>query len=386
MRPIGSAIPRQLMTLVTASFMLFVFGCSEDGHGTGESVVDPAVLARYPSLDRVARAMSGPFHADESGSDEHIESVAVWIRENRPTFNDREIRYFANLIGMTDEPGAGPSTIRGVQHVTDLDYLMLWLLDRDGDVTLREPEALRLLGIAEEVPSLLISIDPTHWDPDGDGVMSDEHRQALVEANGSAWDRVLDQLVERVRRARWDFDGAGTLSDEEIRTGERMVGYPDLDRDGEISEQERELGMPLVIEDLVRCLGLIKVPSMEALQRVTVEEMARTGGDMEQAGKGVMVRVMQAQFKAVAGEIDTDGNGLLTDDEWADGYDRLRRARDLRAFLYLYDHEQSGSISSVGINRFMDAYDTESLHADADLNGLVDQADLAYFVEMVSNL
>ncbi len=230
---------------------------------------------------------------------------------------------------------------------------------------------------------MLVGIDPDEWDSDGDGEISPAHARALAEANSGAWNGLLYQIVERVQLARWDLDRDGVLTEEEIGIVEKSVGYPDLDRNGEISDEEREIGKPLVIDDLIRRLSLIKAPTPESLERAMGRELVNARGDMEKATRAIMARLTQMQFESIAGDVDADGDGELTETEWATGFDELRLRRDLRVFVYLYDSDQSGGISDLEVARFMDAYDKGSIHADADLSGTVDQQDLHRFVALI---
>ena len=375
--------PQSALAAAVGIAGLCVGGCSDSG-GSGAEI-DPALIEKLPTLKRVARAMGEPV-SETSARAEKIAKAAEWIRANRYSFNEREVRYLSTLVAFMGAPGGLPGSISDAQRVTDLDYMMLWLLDRDGDLTLDDGEAHAMLGIIEEVGPLLVGIEPDEWDPDGDGEISPAHTLALAEANRGAWGGLLDQIVERVQLARWDLDRDGVLTDEEIGIVEKSVGYPDLDRDGEISDEEREIGKPLVIEDLLRRLSLIKAPTPESLERAMGRELVNARGDMEKATRAIMAKLTQMQFESIAGDVDADGDGELTEAEWASGFDELRQRRDLRVFVYLYDSDQSGGISDLEVARFMDAYESGSIHADADLSGGVDQADLQHFVDQVSRL
>jgi predicted metal-dependent peptidase len=98
----------------------------------------------------------------------------------------------------------------------------------------------------------------------------------------------------------------------------------------------------------------------------------------------MVARMFQAQFNAAVSALDSDGDGRLMSEEWSGSYDTLRGGRDARMFRYLYDADRSGSVTDAEVARFMDAYDSQSPYADADLNGVVDQTDLQYFVTQVS--
>lgn len=364
---------------------LLAGGCSESGVSGAGGEIDPVLVERLPSLKRVAKAMKEPA-SDRSEHAQEIDEAAAWIRANRYSFNEREIRYLSNLIGFTGAPGDHPASIAEAQRVTDLDYMMLWLLDRDGDLKLDDGEARAMLGIVEEVPSLLAGIEPDAWDADGDREISPVDAEALAEMNRGAWNGLLDQIVQRVQLARWDLDLDGDLTEEEIGIVETSLNYPDFDRNGEISDAERELGKPLVVEDLLMRLSLLRAPTSESLERALGREIVKVQCDIEKATKTLMARMMQVQFESIAGHVDADGDGELTEAEWVAGFDQLRLRRDLRVFVYLYDSDQSGSISDFEVARFMDAYDSGSIHADADLSGAVDQQDLHRFVGLVGEM
>jgi hypothetical protein len=90
------------------------------------------------------------------------------------------------------------------------------------------------------------------------------------------------------------------------------------------------------------------------------------------------------QFDAAVAALDSDGDGRLTTEEWSVNLDGLRGDRDSRMFNYLYDADRSGGVTDYEVARFMDAYDSQSIYADADLNGTVDQSDLQFFVSQVA--
>ena len=105
---------------------------------------------------------------------------------------------------------------------------------------------------------------------------------------------------------------------------------------------------------------------------------------MQEMGRDMGSRMVQMQFNSAIAALDSDGDGRLATEEWSVSLDGLRADRDSRMFNYLYDSDRSGGVSDIEVARFMDAYDNQSVYADADLNGVVDQADLQYFVGQVS--
>ena len=217
-------------------------------------------------------------------------------------------------------------------------------------------------------------------------------------------------------------------SDEEKAAGEETLDLVDWDGDGEYSEMERLGAYQSILEELSQGLLLVEQPDMaqfqaemqaqmqermaamnrpapelsdfdsdgdgvysddetamwEAEVEVFRAERRALSDEMQRAGEEMMVRLSRMQFDMAVASLDTDGDGLLMNDEWEGGYDSLRGERDRRMFNYLYDADRSGSVTDAEVARFMDAYDAGSPYADADLNGAVNQSDLQFFVAQVA--
>jgi hypothetical protein len=98
--------------------------------------------------------------------------------------------------------------------------------------------------------------------------------------------------------------------------------------------------------------------------------------------RAAAARVM-AEYAIAVDRMDSDGDGAIADAEWVSGFAALRGERDARIFAYFYDADGDGAFSDTEVLRFMNAYEARSPHADADLNGTVDQDDLVAFRDRV---
>lgn len=404
----------------------------------GETVMTPEeraraafeeAKARLPSLERAEVALEGVPVDMRSLDEKKLEDARAWIAENRPELSGRDAELAAQMLAiMEDFVYAEGISVAEIKGVAETQIVQLWAMDADGDGVLSDDEARGAMDMMMEFGDLMNDRFAEQLDTDGDGVVSDEERGVIQERMEANMMPLAQQMLERAQLANWDSDGDGFLSDEERAAGEANFEMQDFDGDGEYSDQEKFAAFQPLLMDMNNNLMLLEMPGMAEMQgEMQAEVMARAqqmqqsfpnqqdydlDGDgqmseveqsafdqeleafqgrraafqaeMQEIGRDMGSRMVQMQFDSAIAALDSDGDGRLATEEWSVNLDGLRADRDTRMFNYLYDADRSGGVSDAEVARFMDAYDTQSVYADADLNGVVDTADLQYFVGLVS--
>ena len=395
-------------------------------HATG---IDPALLERLPSLKRVEQALDGAPVNISIVEAERLEAARAWIAENKPELSERERELLAQmLVMMEDMREAEDISLAQIKGMGESQLLQLWSLDADGDGALSDEEAAGGMERFQNMFETIAEYNMEEYDADGDGELSPDETMAMNEAMMDNMEPVMEMMLERAQLVQWDSNGDGVLSDAERTEGEAQLEYPDWDGDGEISEMERMVAQQAMLVDMNNGFSLLDQTELARVQTQMQEDMAArmehmsqpwpTSEDFDSDGDGVLTdteqaefeaemavrraqaesmsegmeemanqmvaRMMRSQYDVAVKSLDTDGDGLLANEEWEGGYDTLRGERDARMFRYLYDADRSGTVTDAEVARFMDAYESQSIYADADLDGQVDQRDLQYFIGQVS--
>ncbi len=391
--------------------------------------IDPDLLERLPSLARVEEALDGPVVNLTELEKEKLRELREWLATNHPEITGRDAELIAQILMIIDRFMDSESmTLADLKSMGEYQLVQLWAMDADGDGVLSDEEAKRGFDSMTSLEGLMRERYADTLDADGDGMVSDEEMGGLEQRMEANMQPVMETMVQRAKLVSWDTNGDGVLSDDETAAGEAGLEAHDWDGDGEISEMERMSSYGEMLMDMNNALMLLEMPDMQqmgaemqARAMENMERMNRPGPQMEdfdadgdgvysdaemeafqteqtvfqaerqalmqemqREGEMMVARMFQAQFNAAVSALDSDGDGRLMSEEWSGSYDTLRGGRDARMFRYLYDADRSGSVTDAEVARFMDAYDSQSPYADADLNGVVDQTDLQYFVTQVS--
>ena len=391
--------------------------------------LDPELLERLPSLKRAEDALEGMPIDARVANEQKLAEARAWIAANRPELTGRDAELAAQMLAIMDDfVHAEGMSIADIKGVAETQIVQLWAMDADGDGILSEEEARSAMDQMMDFGDLMQDRYADELDVDGDGVVSDEERGAIEERMQANMRPLAEQMLERAQLANWDSDGDGFLSDEERAAGAAAIEMIDFDEDGEYSDDERFASFQSMLMDMNNNLMLLEMPGMQEMQaqmqsdvmtriqdiqgslpnqtdydldgdgqmsdieqQTFDQEMEAWRGrqaafqaEMQEMGRDMGSRMMQMQFDSAIAALDSDGDGRLATEEWSANLDGLRADRDTRMFNYLYDADRSGGVSDHEVARFMDAYDNQSPYADADLNGVVDQADLQYFVGQVS--
>jgi len=191
------------------------------------------------------------------------------------------------------------------------------------------------LGLDDEDLRLIETSDEERYTMYGSLTEGFEESWKFIERgdHGKVYESFQESLVELPNRLDYDFDGDGDLSD--------------IENQAFLDEQA---------------------------------SMVKAGEERERRFQAEIVR---SDYGVAVQEMDVDGDDRISDAEWTAGFGKLRRARDARVFLYLYDSDDDGVYSEADVTQFMNAYDAGSIFADADLNGAVDVRDLVVYRDQV---
>lgn len=391
--------------------------------------IDDSLLEQFPSLARVEQALDGAPVNISIVRAEELQKARDWLAENRPDLSPREAELMAQMLVMiNDLLDATDVSLAKMKGMGESQLLQLWAMDADGDGRLSDEEARGSMERMMAMGEVMNDYNAARFDTDGDGVVSDEERGSMEELMMNNMEPMFKTMIDRATLVSWDSNGDGVLSDSEKAAGEAGLDFPDFDGDGERNSMEEMMAYQSILQDLGNGLVLLEQPDMSGMQAEMQAEMMASmqemnapapnmadydldgdgvfseiettafegemaaytarqeaiGREMQQAGENMVAQMMQMQFDIAVSKLDGDRDGLLMNEEWEAGYEGLRGERDQRMFNYLYDADRSGNISDAEVARFMDSYDRKSIYADADLNGVVDTADLQYFVGQVS--
>lgn len=216
----------------------------------------------------------------------------------------------------------------------------------------------------------------TEFDLDGDGILSEEERRAMMEAMRQEWIN------------RFDLDGDGELSREERMAarqamfeqsprGQELMRQFDADGDGVLNEEEQ---------------AAMETFQREQREQQRAEQLARydTNGDgelsrderqaqrEEQRGRwGDTMRDAQTEF-------DRDGDGQLSIEESQEAFAVMQERREIDRFIRDFDSDGNGSFGPADYNAFLSDYDRGDLGADVNGDGEVNSQDLAAYTDMVT--
>lgn len=214
------------------------------------------------------------------------------------------------------------------------------------------------------------------FDADGDGILSEEERNAMRQAMRDEW------------MARMDLDGDGELSREE-RNAARQAMFENSDRGQEMMRRFDADGNGVLDEG--------EQAAMEAYQQEQrdqrrQQELARydSDGDGELSRQERQVqREEQRQnwgqmMEDARVEFDRDGDGELNIEESQEAYAVYMQRREIDRFVAKYDSDGNGTMDTADYSAFLTAYETGDLHADVNSDGVVNSQDLSAYADMVT--
>ncbi|MFT5422317.1 MAG: hypothetical protein ACI89L_000074 [Phycisphaerales bacterium] len=210
------------------------------------------------------------------------------------------------------------------------------------------------------------------WDLDGDGELSREERQLMFEAMQA--ERAAERLAE------FDLDGDGVLNEEEERAA-RLADLLSNPRGQELAKEFDANGDGI--------LDAAEVAAMEAdMQRRRDErDQARIARD-DLNGDGVVDDIEQEIAREVrrarmedfrdtmTTSYDTDGDGELSPDERSAAFTDLRSLWEQSRFVSANDSNGDGIVDNLDMSSFIDRFTNQDPSADLNGDGVFDSSDL----------
>lgn len=216
------------------------------------------------------------------------------------------------------------------------------------------------------------------YDLNGDGALSPEEREAMLQAFR---DRMTD---------RFDADGDGFVSVEEMLSGRRnmMLDSPrgdriraryDSDGDGVLSEsEEAAMNAGFAEQDAERLSGMLERYDSDGDGEMSREE---TVAMQEQ-----WVDRQRSFFDSVTEQYDADGDGMLNIDERDTARAEFSSQRERDRFIDRYDTNGDNQIDARDTERFVDSYGAKEPHADVNRDGVINMDDLTAYRDYVEAL
>lgn len=369
--------------------------------------------ASAPGYDRLLAATEGIPPNPMVGSAERLARARAWVEANRPDKSPRERELEAQLIAVMESILSDDVRLDAFGAVMEFHALELWSKDLDGDGVISEDEALSTQDSLEGTTESALMYFGDRFDTDGDGEISSEESEIASERFETGIAPVMGTLVERSKLRAWDENGDGVLSEAESLAGHRELGIdPDDPRIGSGTTDELYGLYHELVDGFERVTEFLpqgdKTDAYNSLPHSNRRPPKRQDYDFDGDGivtgveqqtyvqendawlaewraneRHVQVAGVQADYAVAIERMDGDGDGRIGEAEWISGFATLRAERDARIFNHFYDHDADGSISDAEVVRYMNAYENRSPHADVDLNGQVDQADLLIFRDRV---
>lgn len=378
-------------------------GRASADNGTGSA---PRAKAEGPGFERLRQALAGAPVAGFLTRADRLESLRAWLEENHPELSPREREARAQLLALFGEilESEGMTIAKG-QGIGELQMVMLWGADADGDGLLSDAEIDRFIAENQQLSMLETPEMLARFDADGDGSLSTEEVVEIQKAASLSMEPIIDGMIERITLRRWDDNGDGAISDVERAAHASSVNVVDLNNDGTIDFNERLAGHASLVGDMLqRMMSLLPQPQFDASK---VAGPMPNYADYDADGDGAYSETESAAYQQALGEyqqaftermpeiqrqlireqfdiavraLDGDGDSRLADGEWEDGYESLRVERDRSVFMDFYDVNSDGSIGDAEVAAFMNLFETRSIAADANFDGTIDTGDLQQFL------
>ena len=244
------------------------------------------------------------------------------------------------------------------------------------EVEQRVPDASQRGGSQGEFGRFDFAARMSMFDLDGDGVLSDEERDAMRQA-------IRAEMLER-----FDLDGDGEISREERQAarqarfensnrGQDLMRQFDLDGDGELSVEE-QAAMDLYLEEQrqARRDDQLAQYDLDGDGELSQEERQLQREDRQES--------RQEMMDSMTDEFDEDGDGQLNIEEQQAAFAAMQERREIDRFLAQYDTDGNGVMGASDYDTFASDYGNGDLGADVNNDGVVDTQDLAAYRDLVT--
>ncbi|MDF1810466.1 MAG: EF-hand domain-containing protein [Phycisphaerales bacterium] len=216
----------------------------------------------------------------------------------------------------------------------------------------------------------------SQFDIDGDGILSEEERDAMRKA------------MREERMAMMDLDGDGEISREERRAarqqqfenserGQALMRRFDLDGDGVLSPEEQA------------AMDEYNQEQRAARQTEQLAQYDLDGdGELSREERNLQREEQKSRFESMKEqatlEFDYDGDGQLNIEESQDAMNAYRAQREIERFVNRFDTDGDGAMGPNDYDSFANDFANGDMSADVNGDGVVDTADLAAYRDMVT--
>jgi Ca2+-binding EF-hand superfamily protein len=216
----------------------------------------------------------------------------------------------------------------------------------------------------------------TEFDTDGDGILSEEERQAMREA------------MRAEMLARFDLDGDGELSREE-RNAARRARFEDSERGQQLMRQFDLDGNGVLDDEEQAAMDAHQQAEREARRAEQIAQYDLDGdGELSREERQDQREEQRGRWEGVMDdarqEFDRDGDGQLSIEESQEAYDVFQQRREIDRFVSSYDSDGNGIMGSADYSAFLSAYELGDSHADVNRDGEVNSQDLSAYTDMVT--
>lgn len=214
------------------------------------------------------------------------------------------------------------------------------------------------------------------FDLDGDGILSDEEREAMRKA-------MREEMM-----ARFDLDGDGEISREE-RMAARQGRFENSDRGQALMRQFDADGDGVLSDEEQAAMDAYNQEQRDARRADQLAQYDTDGdGELSRDERQVQREDQQAQrddFRQnINDEFDLDGDGQLNIEEQQDAFNTMRERREIDQFMNQYDSDGNGSMGAADYDAFVSDYSNGDLRADVNRDGVIDTQDLIAYRDMVT--
>ncbi len=216
----------------------------------------------------------------------------------------------------------------------------------------------------------------TEFDLDGDGILSEDERRAMMQQMRQEW---MD---------RFDLDGDGELSREERMAarqgmfeqsarGQELMRQFDADGNGVLNEEEQ---------------AAMEAFQQEQREQQRAEQLARYDsngdGELSRDERRTQREEQRGQWgdtmRDATTEFDRDGDGQLSIEESQEAFAVMQERREIDRFVRDFDSDGNGSMGPADYSSFLSDYERQSMNADVNGDGEVNSQDLSAYTDMVT--